>query len=256
MTTFTAEVSLVFRNEVDSNIICSDLTLNTAEGETSWKSLTHYDYEAIHGLGRVVRLLPDKLATAIQVNRERMPDPEDDGRFCIDLVEKLALSYEHNYKVRQDPTLTRDTDTNYARKVILQQGYEPWPESFPTFGRRTRSGEVLREPCARRVNVTRSENFEESTRKLVELLRTAKTMLAEYDEAGYKATAIQLLFLARDIRWISEIFLHVAHPIFIDTKRRDYFSEEIARMKVNEALGKMRALPDLHAEFFKILSAP
>jgi len=46
----------------------------------------------MHGLSRVALLVPDKIATAMEINKEDFPDP-DDGTFLIELVEKLVIFY-------------------------------------------------------------------------------------------------------------------------------------------------------------------
>ncbi len=56
-------------------------------------------FEAVHGLSRVVRLIPDKLATAIEINKENLDDPKDDGSFLVDLVTKLLKYYQGQIKV-------------------------------------------------------------------------------------------------------------------------------------------------------------
>ena len=45
-------------------------------------------FEAVHGISRVLRLIPDKLATSLAINKENLPDP-DDGGFLIVLVSDL-----------------------------------------------------------------------------------------------------------------------------------------------------------------------
>jgi hypothetical protein len=42
-------------------------------------------FESIHGVSRIVKLIPDKLATAIAINKEHLSDPKDDGSFLVDL---------------------------------------------------------------------------------------------------------------------------------------------------------------------------
>ena len=49
---------------------------------------------------RIILLIPDKLATAIEINKEMLPDPKDDGSFLIDLVLKLTAVYRDQIKVR------------------------------------------------------------------------------------------------------------------------------------------------------------
>ena len=71
------------------------LYLFTDYYERTWKLDLNLDsFEVMHGLSRVVLLLPDKIATAIEVNKENFPDPNDDGGFLIQLVRNLVKFYK------------------------------------------------------------------------------------------------------------------------------------------------------------------
>jgi hypothetical protein len=71
------------------------LYLFTDYYEMTWKLDLNVDsFEVMHGLSRVVLLLPDKIATAIEVNKEDFPDPNDDGGFLIQLVVNLVKFYK------------------------------------------------------------------------------------------------------------------------------------------------------------------
>ena len=56
-------------------------------------------FEPIHGMSRIAKLIPDKLATAIAINNENLKDPKDDGSFLIDLVLKLLVFYQAQLQV-------------------------------------------------------------------------------------------------------------------------------------------------------------
>ena len=51
-------------------------------------------FEAVHGMSRVVKLIPDKVATAIAINLEDLPNPEDNGTFLVDLVTQLLEFFQ------------------------------------------------------------------------------------------------------------------------------------------------------------------
>jgi hypothetical protein len=57
-------------------------------------------FEPIHGMSRIVKLVPDKLATAIAINKENLKDPKDDGSFLIDLLLKLLEFYQAQLQVK------------------------------------------------------------------------------------------------------------------------------------------------------------
>jgi hypothetical protein len=54
--------------------------------------VTVRSFEVVHGISRVVKLLPDKLATAISVCSEELHRPRDNGAFLIRIVEDLVIS--------------------------------------------------------------------------------------------------------------------------------------------------------------------
>ncbi len=74
-------------------------------------------FEAVHGMSRIVKLIPDKLATAIAINREELSDPEDDGSFLVNLVTKLMIFYKD---------LVRNHDSKNASLPLLEGERGKW----------------------------------------------------------------------------------------------------------------------------------
>jgi hypothetical protein len=71
------------------------IKLHSIEGVQ--RRIWHLDlssFEAVHGMSRVVKLIPDKLATATAINLENLPNPEDNGTFLVDLVTQLLEFFE------------------------------------------------------------------------------------------------------------------------------------------------------------------
>jgi hypothetical protein len=102
-----------FKTGLDSNRIVNKLAhiyLFTDYYERTWKlDLNLESFEVMHGLSRVVLLLADKIATAIAINKEDLPDPNDDGGFLIQLVINLVKFY----KIRLSSwTRRRELDDN------------------------------------------------------------------------------------------------------------------------------------------------
>lgn len=92
-----------FKTGLDSNRIVNKLAhiyLFTDYYERTWKlDLDLESFEVMHGLSRVVLLLSDKIATAIEINKEDLPDPNDDGGFLIQLVINLVKFYKIRLQV-------------------------------------------------------------------------------------------------------------------------------------------------------------
>ena len=81
----TLRVAFVQKSDVDA--FC--LIRVEIRYQRFWWSLTDKHYECVHGLFHVLQLLPDKLATALSIRESNLPNPEDDGRFLIQLVLNL-----------------------------------------------------------------------------------------------------------------------------------------------------------------------
>jgi len=90
----TAEIDQSEFEKIDRSYICSRFLNIFWIWVVDLKS-----FEPVHGLSRVVRLIPDKLATAIEINKENLDDPKDDGSFLVDLVTKLLKYYQGQIKV-------------------------------------------------------------------------------------------------------------------------------------------------------------
>ena len=66
------------------------------------------NFEAVHGMSRVVRLLPDKIATAQTIAAEFKPE---DSLFLIELVIKLTKLFEVQAREKQLPLENNSRET-------------------------------------------------------------------------------------------------------------------------------------------------
>ena len=85
---------------------------NLDEGRKLW-FLDLSLFEPVHGISRVLRLIPDKLATALAINEENLPNHEDDGQFLIDLVLQLQKLYQR---------ITAEKKMNNENRPLIQGG--------------------------------------------------------------------------------------------------------------------------------------
>ena len=81
-------------SEINKCFVCSKFDESTWIWILDLKS-----FEPVHGLSRIVKLIPDKLWTAIEINKEKLQDPKDDGSFLIDLLIELLLFYQQQVQV-------------------------------------------------------------------------------------------------------------------------------------------------------------
>ena len=98
-TTFSCQIDKIQilcrfdRKTLKVQITCVDAAADTEEKILfQWTEISLKNFEEIHGLSRVLLLLPDKCATAIAINNEDLPPP-DNGDFLLQLVKDLLLFY-------------------------------------------------------------------------------------------------------------------------------------------------------------------
>jgi len=69
-----------------------------------WNNLSLHSFEVIHGFSRVCKLLPDKLATALAVNKENLKATNDSGAVLIEIVQDLLAFYQNaRFQVHSAP---------------------------------------------------------------------------------------------------------------------------------------------------------
>lgn len=92
-----------------------------------WWSLTDKHYECVHGFFHVLQLLPDKLATALSIRESNLPNPEDDGRYLIQIVLNLlevcvffyrSLLAERRYILK--PVCSNFYSTTSTCRIVFQ----------------------------------------------------------------------------------------------------------------------------------------
>jgi len=93
--------------QLDSRIKVGKAILSLRERKWKW-ALGPKDFEAVHGMSRVVRLIPDKLATAIAIHKEGLNKPEEDradGSFLVELVANLVKIFAEKCEADEDEDL-------------------------------------------------------------------------------------------------------------------------------------------------------
>ena len=85
----------------------------------NFSNLDLLSFEVMHGMSRINELVRDKLSTAMQINKENLPN--DDGSFLITLVEDLVIFYQKRYQKHS----TQIVHANNEQLLI-----ELTPESF------------------------------------------------------------------------------------------------------------------------------
>ena len=125
------KISLDDQDRINNKL--AHLYLFTDYYERTWKlSLNLESFEVIHGLSRIVLLLPDKIATAIAINKEVLPDP-DDGTYLIQLVVNLLKFYQ-DQQSRWDRRLQPGDNDDDNDDIIVSRLEELENETEENFG--------------------------------------------------------------------------------------------------------------------------
>ena len=136
-------------------------------------------------MSRVVRLIPDKLATAIVINKENLPDPDDDGSFLIDLVLKLLNFY-----------LEQTKKTNLEALSAVDHVGCPYVDGQK-----------------------RNQKFSDVLKYLVSRLTTFKSKLRQRNQESIHNFALEILHLSDIILAFCTIYLDFVHPMLISIQR-------------------------------------
>jgi hypothetical protein len=128
-----AEFKITLDDQDRINNKLAHLYLFTDYYERTWKlSLNLESFEVMHGLSRIVLLLPDKIATAIAINKEVLPDP-DDGTYLIQLVVNLLKFYQ-DQQSRWDRRLQPGDNDDDNDDIIVSRLEELENETEENFG--------------------------------------------------------------------------------------------------------------------------
>jgi hypothetical protein len=185
------------------------LYLDTPFLTKPWKQeLSPKSFEIMHGLTRVTKLTPDKLATALAINKENLPDP-DDGGFLIGLVIDLVTFY-------------RD---KLAQQVQQEEGTESTMSRVVNFG--TESQQIL-------TTTGESIGILEVLNGFLCKMTLLQVNLSQRNEEGINAYVHQILQMADDILEFSTAYLEFLNPLYLDIERRGFFDErKIRELKSN-----------------------
>lgn len=186
-----------FKSEVNSATI--DFQDNN---KTIWKfKVIQQDFEVIHGLSRIVKLIPDKLITALSICRLELPDPKDNGSYLINLIIELLEHYK-NVHIKSINKFQSVADTRPIINRITGK--------FP-------------------INIIPSDynnldctSIEKTVTTLKSKLQNIRVCLENRDYVKYNSEAQDILCLSQLIELWAQIFLDFIHPIIISIRRNQF----------------------------------
>jgi len=147
-------------------------------------------FEVIHGLSRIVLLLPDKVHTAIEIQKDNIP--EADGSFLVQLVINLANVYRDQLRRKADINCNV---TNITTTQIFSHDRAPI------------------------VSADRPDNFEDVFVEFLSSLENFKRSLAERNRSDIYDAAEELLRISDDIWICCRVFLDLVHPVWLSIQR-------------------------------------
>ena len=162
---------------VESAYICCKINNDLWISSVDLKS-----FESIHGVSRIVKLIPDKLATAIAINKENLLDPKDDGSFLVDLVLKLLTFYQEQVQ----------KNFNCQKLSEIEA--------------------LLEEECNKMMTLY---NFLDILNQLSTELESFNAALPTRENDVIKSQAEKVLRLADNLQIFCQVYLDLVHPALI-----------------------------------------
>ena len=183
--------------------------------ERNWKwELRLKNFEVVHGLSRIVRLLPDKIATALAIRREGHRD--EDGTFLIKLVEDLAKTFNER---NQEAQAAQDAEV---------------PDELQSFRVLIGAAEVDAEVSGDDLSIL----LLDYTQKL----GTLQTLLRDSPEEDFVHQSQDLIYLSDDILLACHVFLDLIHPVWIDINRSGIINNQRIEEQKAACISKLEAL--------------
>ena len=233
------------------NIISAFIYFNVCNDQVWLWNVDLDSFEAIHGLSRIVKLIPDKLATAIQISLENLPDPKDDGSFLIVLVIDLLKFYQdliHKQTLKNLEGATnlalKESNEQIVHEVVKSQlknesnpepesETEPEPEPYPKPETEPKpkpkpkpETEPETEPKsqpeteAEISDLKKSLNLEQSSNLLSDHLISFKEILGQRKQPQTQEAAKAILNLAENIEKACYVYLDFINPVLLQIKRQ------------------------------------
>ena len=163
---------------------------------------------------------PDKLTTALAINKEDLPDP-DDGGFLVQLVVDLVVFYKNQ--------LLRP-----ANLIQEEEGDENLVSRVEELGEETQQAFKIPEV---------SIELYEVLCELLTKLGSIQDNLKERDADGIKLDVSQILQIADDLLELLTAYMDFTHPVFLDIERHGIFDEgkiDKLKSKLGDKLVKKR----------------
>lgn len=196
-------------------------------GQFSW-TVGVKEFEIIHGLSRVVRLLPDKLVTAKCIAAEPVTD---DGTFLVNLVLDLLKVY-----LDQSERLVSSSSTAAAENLCSQEVYQ----------------EI---PFESRTSVDLQMSLNGTLECLRESLNSLLRSLADHNLEQFANDAKALVGLGDEILAACHAYLDFAHPLIVQSYRHNSLQDSEIDQRRIALITKLENLKNKLSNEFEQYSA-
>ena len=88
----------------------------------NWPDLQLASFEVIHAFTRILALIPDKIATAITINDERLE--QDSGSFLIQLIINILTQYSVEHFRARSPDVVNSMTSLIGQLVVLKDSLD------------------------------------------------------------------------------------------------------------------------------------
>jgi len=173
------------------------------------------NFEEIHGMSRVVRLVPDKVSTTGAIMEDENVEGKPD--FLLKLVSDLTSIFVARSLTRLSQEITGEGET--WRTVICSEGHDEngaYPECDSTFGAAIVDFTDQLQRCKNAAADNASENFWQEGKKLIQM-----------SQAFGEACAV---------------YLEIAHPALLDLNKSGMVSWDTLRRSEFRLEGNIRSL--------------
>jgi len=193
-----------------------------------WKlSLDLKSFEVMHGISRIVKLLPDKMATAMAIQNARLPG-DDDGHFLIDLMIELVQFYRGILPAIFPTDYSILNDCDVEERYYSMGCRQPFVEPYITKDLST----VLRE--------------------LQTQLETIKSALISRNSTKALSAMDKLTYDIDDLLVLSYFYMDFVHPVFLAHQRGSVLNTKRLLKKFIEKVSADDYKP-LRSQFYSLL---
>lgn len=220
-----------------SPLSINHVTISSTPLFWTWTT-TLTDFEVIHGLSRIIKMIPDKIAIAEEINKQNVEEERYDGTFFINLVIDLLDRYIQIHQERHNDH-PENEDFNTTFHIFLVENMRIYDEDLndenPSHTDLMSSMHILRD-C----------------------LQTMITTLKTKDYYLYRQQGKAICKILDLINIYTYLFLQFIHPGWIHTRRHGLQEHilDTQNIQVQERINELPKFVEILQEIYSKTSEP